>query len=118
MIATANELARSSQHKEALRLFRKACRIDPTLWQAHYSLGYCLYEQGRLVSAIRSFETALSLAPHAGHVRFNLARAFCKVGRKAEAARHWKRYLELEPRGQWASVARKCLARIEQNSSH
>src|SRR5215467_444944 len=81
LINRANELARSAQYKEALKLYRKACRIEPELWEAHYNLGYCLYEQRRMPGAILSFEKALSLAPHSPHVRFNLASAFNKVGR-------------------------------------
>lgn len=118
MINLANQFARRANHAEALRLYRKACQVEPELWEAHYNLGYCLYERRHLAGAIRSFERALSLAPRSSHVRFNLASAFNKAGLRIEAARHWRRYLELEPGGQWAPVARKCLARIEQNTAH
>lgn len=113
LVNLANQLARRGNHALALKLYRRACKTAPNLWELHYNLGYCLLQSGRLSEAIRSFDRALALGPREPVVRFNLARALAQRGDRIAAARQWRRCLELDPTGRWASVTRKCLARIE-----
>jgi len=55
--------SKTRQHDEAIRYYRKALEIDPTLGGAHYGLGFLLLKRGDTVNAVRHLEEFLARPP-------------------------------------------------------
>lgn len=55
--------SKTRQHDEAIRYYRKALEIDPTLGGAHYGLGFLLLKRGDTTNAVKHLEEFLSRPP-------------------------------------------------------
>jgi TolB-like protein/DNA-binding winged helix-turn-helix (wHTH) protein/tetratricopeptide (TPR) repeat protein len=76
----------------------RAIKLDPTLVDAHVSLGFLHYYGGwDWPSAERAFVTALDLDPNHARGRRWYGQFLAAMGRGAEAAQHVRRALELDP---------------------
>ncbi|MDI6827925.1 MAG: tetratricopeptide repeat protein, partial [Armatimonadota bacterium] len=72
---------------EAMREYREAIRLDPTLAEAHSNLGVILKDLGKLDEAIKEYREAIRLDPALGEAHNNLAIALYLKGDYAGA---WK----------------------------
>lgn len=77
--------------------FRKALRLDPSLWRTHNNLGLAHYRQGRFKEAVESYEECLRLAPRFAEGRTNLGIALMRLGRSDEAVAHFKEAVARDP---------------------
>jgi serine/threonine protein kinase/cytochrome c-type biogenesis protein CcmH/NrfG len=59
---------------------RKAIRLQPGFFQAHYHLGRALMQQKRFPEAIAAFEQAKSISPSSGTANFGLAQVYIAQG--------------------------------------
>lgn len=107
----ANMALRRDDLATAERHYREAARHDPGLAAAWYNLGHVLAESGRFEEAAEALQRAARLLPSWPDPRFNLALCFEELGRRSEAAIHWRAYLKLDPKGEWAEMARAHLRR-------
>jgi tetratricopeptide (TPR) repeat protein len=89
---------RSGDWTAAELLYRRACEEEPTLAQAHKSLGDSLYRRGAFGEAGDAYRVATQLAPGLGDdVYFKLGNIAYKSADRVEAVRLWRRALELNP---------------------
>ena len=72
---------------EAIREYREAVRLDPSLAQAHNKLGRALGRQGKNDEAIQEFRQAVRLKPDYATAHNNLAVSLYFKGDYAES---WK----------------------------
>lgn len=105
-----NVLYSSGQIGAAAERFRQAVEIDHGFVEGWNNLGNALLDLDEAVEAIAAFRQALSLDPDCADAHYNLAETLTVQGRPAEARNHWQAYLRLEPIGDWAAYARRCLA--------
>lgn len=91
--------------------FRMAAAQDPSFAPAWYNLGDVQEQRGKLPEAIASLQTAVTVSPEYADAHFNLAVFLEKAGRFSEAQGHWLAYVELDPKSQWAEIAREHLQR-------
>ncbi len=97
-----NELDRARE----LYLHAAACGGD-AFFQIPFNLGNIAHDLGAYAEARRLYERAVRLAPDYADAHFYLALTLEKLGLSAEARPHWRAYRMLEPRGEWARLARE-----------
>jgi len=105
----ANVLYAQGQLHEAAQQYRQAVQVDAGFAEAWNNLGNVHAELGETDQALAAFKQALAARPDYADAHYNLADLLQSVHRFSEARRHWKEYLRLEPMGEWARYARKCL---------
>jgi Flp pilus assembly protein TadD len=71
--------------EDALRCFRKASELDPTMERAHHFAGVALIRLGRPSEAIPEFEAELKLTPNDPDTEYNLAYALLETSQKDQA---------------------------------
>jgi tetratricopeptide (TPR) repeat protein len=93
----ASELMTRKQFTAAAVEWSKALRLQPGTAPAHYNLGLCLFQSGRILEAIEHYERALELSPEYPEAHNNLGGALSSVGRLDEALLHFQKSVELDP---------------------
>jgi tetratricopeptide (TPR) repeat protein len=84
---SGTEALSAGQHREALRLLRKAVDLDPADFAAHMSLGLCHEGLGQFSDAAACYTTAIALRPdhHGGYYARGLARLRLREPERARA---------------------------------
>jgi tetratricopeptide (TPR) repeat protein len=86
MWMTAGDLyTQVDDYEDALRCFRKAIELDPTMDRAHHFAGVALIRLGRPSEAIAELEAELKLAPNDPDTQYNLAYALLETSEKDQA---------------------------------
>jgi tetratricopeptide (TPR) repeat protein len=88
--------------------FECALALVPSHREARLNLGMVCEELGQDAAALRHYRAVLAQYPLHAQAHAHLALLCERLALKQRARRHWRRYLELEPRGQWAELARHC----------
>ncbi len=92
---------------EAMRILKKALKIDPNYPETHYHLGLLYYESGNYLKAIEEFYKAIEnyLPREKGWISdayTALGETFYKLGMVDDAIRSWKKALEIYPKNRRA----------------
>ncbi len=82
---------------EAIPLYRRAMRLDPTQLTASVGLGGVFMERGQYAEAIRLWEDALTKNSGLVLVRTNLAMAYWRSGNLAAAEAHLVKAVDMSP---------------------
>jgi len=83
MWMTAGDLyTQVDDYEDALRCFRKAIELDPTMDRAHHFAGVALIRLGRPSEAIAELEAELKLAPNDPDTQYDLAYALLHTSEK------------------------------------
>ena len=101
-IARADALEAEGNLDEAIYLLRQVLDQDPTIIDAHLSLGNKLTEAGRWDEAILAFRRSLELNPEYDLALTNLALAYKKAGKLDDAELGFLRILERDPQNRQA----------------
>ena len=80
-------LSQCGKPEAALRFYRQALILDPSLVVAHVNAGKLLFDMGRFEEALASFQAATSLAPDNADAWSSRAGALRELGRLEEFAR-------------------------------
>jgi tetratricopeptide (TPR) repeat protein len=86
---------------------RAAAGGGDAFFQIPFNLGNIAHDLEAYTEARRLYERAVRLAPDYADAHFYLALTLEKLGLSAEARPHWRAYRMLEPRGEWARLARE-----------
>jgi len=97
----AASLEAQAEREGALRHYRRAVDLDPSLAEAHARLGALLLRSANPAEAAPSLQRALDLGLDSVELRLALAECARAQGRQREAALHYREALRQEP----ASVA-------------
>jgi tetratricopeptide (TPR) repeat protein len=97
------------EFERARGLYARAAAVDAENPRTHFNLGNACDELGDLLGALRAYRSAIALWPGYADAHFNLALVAEKMESWQLARTHWKRFLDLEPRSDWAAVARSHL---------
>jgi TPR repeat protein len=71
--------------RSAMTEFQEAIRLDPTLVQAHYSMGTIHYTRGNVQSAIKAYQETLRLKPDFAEAHYRLGLVLKVAGRDKDA---------------------------------
>ena len=82
---------------DAIQMYRRAVKADPSFFDAHYNLGVAAYEAGDLTLCSSAYEDALAVNPLSIKARFNFAVALQKAGYSADAANEMEKLLATDP---------------------
>ncbi len=84
--------------ERAVKEFKTAISIEPSLGSAHLGLGLALYRQGNFDAGLEEMEKASLLDPFAAYPHNYLAKALYERGERHEAEIELKRAMQLDPR--------------------
>jgi tetratricopeptide (TPR) repeat protein len=92
---------------EAMRILKRALKIDPNYPETHYHLGLLHYERGNYLRAIEEFYKAIEnyLPREKGWISdayTALGEAFYKLGMEDDAIKSWKKAFEIYPKNRRA----------------
>jgi tetratricopeptide (TPR) repeat protein len=90
-------------YTDAETFWRAVVAANPGCGQAHFILGDCLTDEGRLDEAIAQYQQALEILPGYAYAHNNLGNALCRKDRLPEAMAHYRKALELQPDLAWAN---------------
>lgn len=96
----------------ARRCFERAIEIDPSHPESHLNLATLLEEEDRLEDALRHYRAALAAGSECADAHLGMALLYERLGAGPQAREAWRNYLRLDPRGTWASLARRRLAPV------
>jgi tetratricopeptide (TPR) repeat protein len=85
------------RYEAAIKRFRAALRLDPTLVEAYNGLGVAYGQTGRFAEAAEAFRAALASGPAQAHLLNNLGFALLKAGQLDEAWESLRRSHDLDP---------------------
>jgi tetratricopeptide (TPR) repeat protein len=97
---------------QAQKYYARALEANPKYPLAHFNMGNLWDERGERSRAKEHYLQALALDQQYGDAHYNLALLFQADGESMKAMRHWRTYLKIDPRSQWAEVARRELDRL------
>jgi tetratricopeptide (TPR) repeat protein len=86
---------------------RAAASAGDAFFQIPFNLGNIAHDSGAFAEARELYERAVRLAPDYADAHFYLALTLEKLGLSTDARAHWRAYRMLEPRGEWARLARE-----------
>jgi tetratricopeptide (TPR) repeat protein len=98
----------------AERYYVLATEADPEYALAHFDLGNLCDERGDRVRALEYYQAALRIAPNYADAHYNVALLYQSAQQPMKAVRHWMAYLKLDPSSEWATIARRELARLRE----
>jgi tetratricopeptide (TPR) repeat protein len=98
----------------AERYYVLATEADPEYALAHFDLGNLCDERGDRARALEYYQAALRIAPNYADAHYNVALLYQSVQQPMKAVRHWMAYLKLDPSSEWATIARRELAKLRE----
>ncbi|MBI5281855.1 MAG: tetratricopeptide repeat protein [Candidatus Solibacter usitatus] len=102
--------------RDAEAHYRAAIQLNPDYALAHFNLGNLHDELNDPAAALASYLRALEIQPTYADAHYNVALLCQGKGDTMRAVRHWRAYLKLDPAGYWASIARRELSRLRQET--
>lgn len=105
LLAIAHRL--KGDFAEAMRVLKKALKIDPNYPETHYHIGLLYYEQGNYLKAIEEFYKAIeNYLPRErswmSDAYTALGEAFYKLGMVDDAIKSWRKAVEIYPKNRRA----------------
>ncbi|MBI5419362.1 MAG: tetratricopeptide repeat protein [Deltaproteobacteria bacterium] len=89
--------SRRGLEEEALRLYREAALVSPSLPDVYFNAGVSYQKMGKVEEAIAQYRRALAVDPDMAPARGNLAAAYCNCGRMEEGIREFRKTLDINP---------------------
>lgn len=89
---------RDKSSSSALEDFRRACRMDPSNFEAYFELGRLLTKMKRYGEARLSYQKAIEINPDFPDTHFNLELSCFRMGERARALKAFKNALTLDPK--------------------
>jgi len=109
MINLANIYYTKRAFERGRQLLERAVQLDPNNHTIYYNLGNLYDEAAELDKSIKSYHRALELYSEYEPALFNLALVYERLGLVGKAKSIWQKYLEVDPKGEWAEIAREHL---------
>lgn len=96
----------------AERCYKQALDVDPEYALAHFDLANLYDERGQRDLALRHYLNALRISPNYADAHYNIALLYQGSNQALKAVHHWMSYVKLDPTSQWATIARRELAKL------
>lgn len=81
----------------AYRSFKKALKLDSTLFEAHNNLGLIQQQRNKPAEAIKHYRAAIKIKPDFAIAFNNLANVYEQQGKWTESINHYQKAIQLEP---------------------
>ncbi len=111
-VELGNLLMDHDQPEEAVRWYKEALALDPTLNDVRVDMGACLVRLRRNDEAFQTFEEAIKQDPGHKKARFNKGVALMESGKTSEAVAVWEALLKQYPDDPQIAPLRDQIARI------
>jgi tetratricopeptide (TPR) repeat protein len=95
--AQGQKSQRADRPAEALPAFRRAAQLDPSCFEAYYSVGLTAFRLRSFPVALTAWEYALALRPDNADVRYNFALTLKAAGYPRDAVDELEKLLSLHP---------------------
>ncbi|MBU0699988.1 tetratricopeptide repeat protein [bacterium] len=109
-------LSKMSIGEESWNELRESVKLDPSHFDAHFSLGLMYYYApkiyGETDNAIFEFKTALKIKSDSANAHYWLGEAYYKKGEESLAIAEWEKTLDLDPKNK---QARESLSKTKAN---
>lgn len=92
-----NALAGQNKFNDAVKAFRKALEIDPSVGELYFNVGILLTNLNRTEEAINSYKKAVSLKPDLTDAHYNLGAALQAQSKFQQAVKSYQKAIALEP---------------------
>lgn len=97
LLRLGEQALEEGRFEDAVRLYRRALKVEGDSARGHYGLGLALGRQGKLSEALVALQEAVRLNPSWPEARRDLGVAYVKLKRWPEADRTFRAYLKLRP---------------------
>ena len=101
---------------EAEKCYTTALKVDPEYALAHFDIANLYDERGQRGPALEHYLIALRISPNYADAHYNIALLYQGSNQPLKALHHWMMYLKLDPASQWATVARRELAKLRKSA--
>jgi tetratricopeptide (TPR) repeat protein len=101
---------------EAEKCYTQALKVDPEYALAHFDIANLYDERGQRGPALQHYLIALRISPNYADAHYNIALLYQGSNQPLKALHHWMMYLKLDPASQWATVARRELAKLRKSA--
>ena len=101
---------------EAEKCYTQALKVDPEYALAHFDIANLYDERGQRGPALEHYLIALRISPNYADAHYNIALLYQGSNQPLKALHHWMMYLKLDPASQWATVARRELAKLRKSA--
>ena len=101
---------------EAEKCYTQALKVDPEYALAHFDIANLYDERGQRAPALEHYLIALRISPNYADAHYNIALLYQGSNQPLKALHHWMMYLKLDPASQWATVARRELAKLRKSA--
>lgn len=82
---------------EAIKLFKKAIRVDSGAVEVRRDLARALLAAGQMHATVATYREALQLEPNVPTTHLDLAAVLHTLGRRTEALKHYRRAIAIKP---------------------
>lgn len=89
--------SRRGNPEAAIRYYRLAANLDPTLGEAWHGTGAALVRLGRLNEAVEAYRRSLELLPLSPVTHYNLGAVYGRMGNDAAALEEFRETVRLDP---------------------
>jgi predicted Zn finger-like uncharacterized protein len=113
LVKQGNSLSERGRTMQALKLFERAIKLNPTGVEAMTGLGFCHLDQARFAAAISLFKKVLTIQPTSGEALIGMAEANRVQGNLSKALDYYRAYLQALPGGAKANLAKRNIADLE-----
>lgn len=96
-VAQGNKYRAAEQYASAIEAYKKALALDPSIGDAHYSLGYSYYLLKQYQNALPAFQEAVRLKPSESSRHYWLGATYFRLQRYQEALTSLQESLRLKP---------------------
>lgn len=113
LVKQGNALAEKGRTMQALKIFERALKQNPSGVEAMTGLGFCHLDQSRFAAATALFKKALTIQATSGEALIGMAEANRMQGNLSKALDYYRAYLQALPTGARANLAKRNIAELE-----
>ena len=96
-IGLGNNFLKQNKIKKAKRSFKKAIKLDDSLYEAYFDIANIFNDKYRFKKAIKYYKKALKLHPKHIQSLHNLANAYQRLDKLKTALKYYKKVLDIDP---------------------
>ena len=90
LLIEGHAFLRSQKDRDAIKSFKESIKLDPTVAETHYGLGFSNFRLGRFREAADAFKKATTLQPNMAKAHYGLSLAYQELGMTAQLMEEYR----------------------------